>query len=359
MTFTPNEWTATGVTIEANHFYDFWAEGVSAFIMDSDDLLTIPISAASVSGGTISANYSLSRQIAEDGVTMEPGVQFYMGRTAANELLIGFSADQTYRWNIDQVDIIHSGVPVGGTLGQFLRKKSAANYDDEWADVNVPEPRSAAPLANQFGVSGAAGSSTQYARGDHRHGTPGVPSGGGLNQAAVDARVAAGTADWAQHGNTDNIPRSKLVNAPTYTLPAKLRDFGADLLNDGYTTVPNSIDTAYLGDKPTLSIAEDAVRNYGNSNDLGPRYQNQYPIIQLTAGKSLANVEAIVGRTDYSEIFARYPASAWERLGTSGGFDRYTLLIADKPADDSILVRELDPWALTPTKLRLICAAVK
>ena len=39
-------------------------------------------------------------------------------------------------------------------------------------------------------------------------------SGGGLSQSQVDARVAAGVADWAETGNTDDIPASKLANAP-------------------------------------------------------------------------------------------------------------------------------------------------
>ena len=39
--------------------------------------------------------------------------------------------------------------------------------------------------------------------------------GSGLDQAAVDARVAAGVQDWAEEGNNDAIPASKLANAPS------------------------------------------------------------------------------------------------------------------------------------------------
>ena len=39
-------------------------------------------------------------------------------------------------------------------------------------------------------------------------------SGGGLSRSQVDARVAAGVADWAEEGNTDDIPAGKLGNAP-------------------------------------------------------------------------------------------------------------------------------------------------
>ena len=39
-------------------------------------------------------------------------------------------------------------------------------------------------------------------------------SGDGLNRAEVDARIAAGVQDWAETGNPDPIPASKLANAP-------------------------------------------------------------------------------------------------------------------------------------------------
>ena len=38
-------------------------------------------------------------------------------------------------------------------------------------------------------------------------------AGAGLDEAAVDARVAAGVHDWAEAGNSDNIPEGKLPDA--------------------------------------------------------------------------------------------------------------------------------------------------
>ena len=40
-------------------------------------------------------------------------------------------------------------------------------------------------------------------------------STGGLTQSQVDARVQAGVSDWAEQGNTDAIPATKLTNAPS------------------------------------------------------------------------------------------------------------------------------------------------
>ena len=42
-----------------------------------------------------------------------------------------------------------------------------------------------------------------------------APSGGGLSQSEVDSRVQMGVADWAEEGNTDDIPLDKLGNAPS------------------------------------------------------------------------------------------------------------------------------------------------
>ena len=44
--------------------------------------------------------------------------------------------------------------------------------------------------------------------------------GGGLDQAAVDARVAAGVADWAEEGDTTPIPAGKLTNVVRRTFAA-------------------------------------------------------------------------------------------------------------------------------------------
>lgn len=47
------------------------------------------------------------------------------------------------------------------------------------------------------------------------------PTGRGLTQAQVDARVAAGVADWAEAGNAAAIPAGKLTNAPAGGLTAQ------------------------------------------------------------------------------------------------------------------------------------------
>ena len=143
-------------------------------------------------------------------------------------------------------------------------------WDNENSQVQVLSRRAEVPaataatagvvtLANSDplgpATSGSAGSDSNVSRSDHRHPLPSkaqvttilegavlpdlpaegsrdnkVPKfdgntlgwevdataagGSGLDQAAVDARVAAGVQDWAETGNNDAIPATKLTNAP-------------------------------------------------------------------------------------------------------------------------------------------------
>ena len=134
------------------------------------------------------------------------------------------------------------------------------------------------------------------------------------------------------------------------TLPAPLRDFGDDLLPGGYAVVSDAT-AAHLGDEPTLSNLEAFL--YDDSYDLVPRFTNQWAGMRLTAGTALVGYELRVGRTDLSATFARYPASGWTSKGTSHGYDYYAQQVADKPADDSLLVVLLSPLGIDTNKVRI------
>lgn len=140
-------------------------------------------------------------------------------------------------------------VTVAGVFRAIARKVKAASS----AVAGIVSLANRTPLGP--GTSGEAGSDTSVSRADHRHPLPtlnqlntqlagrilpalpaegsrdnkvpkfdgntlgwepdATASGGsGLDQAAVDARVAAGVADWAEEGDVTAIPASKLANAP-------------------------------------------------------------------------------------------------------------------------------------------------
>ena len=67
------------------------------------------------------------------------------------------------------------------------------------------------------------------------HHTPPVGEGGGLDQAAVDERVAAGVHDWAETGNSDDIPDGKLP-AATVAAPGISEFADIDELDAGTST---------------------------------------------------------------------------------------------------------------------------
>ena len=80
---------------------------------------------------------------------------------------------------------------------------------------------------------------------------------GGLNQAAVDARVRAGVEDWAEQGNTDAIPSGKLTNAPQGDITSVVAGTG---LSGGATTGVATVNIANDG-VGTTQLADGSVTN--------------------------------------------------------------------------------------------------
>lgn len=80
-------------------------------------------------------------------------------------------------------------IPTGGVLGQYLKKKSATDYDAEWAD-----PSSATPLMDG---TASAGSSMGLARDDHVHpvDTSREAAGLGITGASVGDLVRVNAVD--------------------------------------------------------------------------------------------------------------------------------------------------------------------
>ena len=114
----------------------------------------------------------------------------------------------------------YSSLAVPGISGGVTQAELNATVNALLGNVAGTSPGTASP-----------GSATTAARSDHVHpplsgslivasidaqlGSTDWKTGGGLTQAQVDARVTAGVLDWAETGNTDAIPASKLTNAPS------------------------------------------------------------------------------------------------------------------------------------------------
>ena len=79
----------------------------------------------------------------------------------------------------------------------------------------------------------------------------GLPSGsgGGLDEAAVDARVEAGVEDWAETGNTDRIPETKISEdlARISQVDTAIEESVEDWARDDTTVIPaNKIPEAHI-----------------------------------------------------------------------------------------------------------------
>lgn len=97
------------------------------------------------------------------------------------------------------------GVPSGGTLGQFLRKRSATDFDTGWASIAVPAPAISAP--SDLGSVALVGSSDNYAKEDHVHKMPTASEIGAISPSTlgtylvVEAKTGSATvAANASHG---------------------------------------------------------------------------------------------------------------------------------------------------------------
>ena len=177
-------------------------------------------------------------------------------------------------------------------------------------------------------------------------GDKGDPGSGGLTQRQVDARVEAGVEDWAETGDRDRIPESKL--------PAKAESFFADTTEGGWKfSADMQVQTGAMpAAKPSLATA--AARAYAVTGDRGPRYQNVWDMVRVPKGRSVTDARYAIGEKDLAVAsFANIAGSSWESLGTQGAYDYYAVQIADKPADDDQFVEEFGKFRIDGGKVEI------
>ncbi len=135
--------------------------------------------------------------------------QYYLGHTggATPKFLLAWenSTNVTLQLFDNQID-----------LEDFARRSSTAQVPD----AKLPDIPTNAEIDARADARVAAGVSDWAEEGDtsqiplNKLGNAPSGGGGGLTQAQVDARVAAGVSDWAEEGNTDQVPSNKLGNVP-------------------------------------------------------------------------------------------------------------------------------------------------
>ena len=214
----------------------------------------------------------------------------------------------------------------------------------------VPSPRSSAPLANQFGVSGQAGTSSQYARGDHRHSTPSAPSGG-LNQSAVDARVQAYTGQTAA---ADEFPVSKMPENVQIVNNA-VRSGGLRLWPDNTVQIAGDLQgTALASINTALTWTNNVTRSTGTATSADPWIQIRFAKSAYSTFPTIADLgnlvisDEISGDPDEPEPrFSIKTLTARTVAGDSTRWYAFAQLDASTfPASTNVLLRKETPLEL-------------
>ena len=290
----------------------------------------------------------------------------------------------------------------GGNVGVDT-KAARDDHQHPLQEVEVPALSDTAP-GNTPG-SPSAGTSLDSSRSDHDHGiTPGTGGGGGgISNQELTQAIAQHTAvpnahhtppsvpnvaDWTGQAaadmpfardrlplatttepgaisaadqtqverlsriptpDTENIGELLGVNASNdyalvgvnAILPRRLRDFGADLLGDGYVLQPMAVARSRSNTAYTLALA--TPLEYADFYGPSPRIANSHYAFRLPAGTSLVGAELRIGEQDgVTELENRLPLQPapadLTSLGMQGAWDYYDIQVADVPEGDALTI---------------------
>ena len=202
-------------------------------------------------------------------------------------------------------DVTDRLLPGGGSAGQVLSKRTSTAYDAEWTDDDA-----------------------------------------GLDQAAVDARVKAGVADFAETGNLDRVGENKL--------PAKLDDF-LDALSDGGWTPEGaaSADDPFVSSrlstvaKPANPEASPFV--YVQSFVVSPRYTNVHVVVRVPTALDVGELRLAVLGTDEPAVY--HGGGSWTFVELDGAYNYYTQAVADLPLGVTVRIEGYQPFELDGERL--------
>jgi hypothetical protein len=88
-------------------------------------------------------------------------------------------------------------IPVGGTAGYVLTVNGATDAGMSWAAPGAGTPSGTAVAATAYGIAAAAGTSSEYSRGDHTHGSVADLVSGTAHATLATGVHGAGTANIA------------------------------------------------------------------------------------------------------------------------------------------------------------------
>ena len=147
--------------------------------------------------------------------------------------------------------------------------------------------------------------------------------GGGLNQAAVDARIVDGVKEFARTGER-KVAATDMQTKPEEVVNAFEGDAWSP--QGGVTTLRAAAYTA----------SNIVSQSFAASRTQGPHLTNNYVGIRIPVDDkdNLANLRLYIGENDGEDYHTIYPGTGWTHLIDSVGNAYYTQQVSDHPAGD-------------------------
>ena len=315
------------------------------------------------STGDLDAGYSLFRggysatTTYAQGDIVVMGQSFYISRTSGNR---GNALSDTAHW----ADITAEGGSGGGTGGGLntsavdarirLLVASFAEAGDTSRIAKSKLPTDIVFDADVAGrllpsvTSGDSGkvakvdASGAWALADDEQGS----GGGGLDQAAVDARIQAGVQDFAETGDTSRIPKTKLPSDTSYRTDAqvdaradaRVRAGVADFAEQGNTDrLPKTklpSDTSYRTDAQVDARADARIAGFARANSPSGTIPDARIPAAITRDSEVAGRLLPAVTASNNDKIAKVVSGAWALAddeegsgGVSGGVGRGAELI--------------------------------
>ena len=171
---------------------------------------------------------------------------------------------------------------------------------------------------------------------------------GGLDQAAVDARIAAEVEAWALDDNDTLIPISKL--------PDKLQEIDEAITGDGWDQDQTNGQVSSATAASQGSTIPTTLTYDKSTYEQSPRVTNYYVQVRvLVAQKTeLANWRISLEETDQPR--QNFVGTAWTHIGDQAGWAYYEQQIADLPVGVHVNIETFDPLSLDTGKIELLGA---
>ena len=172
---------------------------------------------------------------------------------------------------------------------------------------------------------------------------------GGLDQAAVDARIAAEVDDWALVENDRTlIPISKL--------PDKLQEIDEAVTGDGWDQDQTNGQVSSATAASQGSTIPTTLTYDKSTYEQSPRVTNYFVQVRvLVAQKTeLANWRISLEETDQPR--QNFVGTAWTHIGDQAGWAYYEQQIADLPVGVHVNIETFDPLSLDTSKIELLGA---